>query len=384
MPTITQSMFVESAALLPPLLWQHFTDDDGGEDPFVKHFPLGYRNAWVIRWDQKDNPYGLLPQGALDTPPTLMQMPGRKITEVEPGVYRGYTLVKESELTKSVQPGTLADPVIISERLADVNLYFGEMLANRLYKMYADLGTAGVINNTDENGNQHTYNINGYSKNSVSAWTSDPLNATPIDDLRAIASALNRGTSTRFGQRSKLLMADEGVTALLATKQIRDSFKSNYGATYLAPFDNAMKTGDTPALNGDRGINKLFFGMGLPEIVPWNRGYYANFADARDKTKANFTKFLTGTQAVWLGYRPNNQQSGQISFARHAGLEEQGGADYGIVNVKKPGSMSEFGKGVYVRVHYQNEQPHQYKFEIGCNVCPEVWYEDAMAAVSWS
>ena len=384
MPTFTQSEFVESSALLPPLLWQHFTDDDGKEDPFIRQLPLGYRDAWLIRWDQKDNPYGLLPQGALDVPPTLMQMPGRKIFEVEPGVYRGHTQILESELTKSVEPGTLADAVNVENRLADVWLYFGDMLANRVYKIYADLGVNGQIVNIDAQGNRHTYQIQNYSKLNVSGWLSDPLNATPIDDLRAGAQTLGRGTSTRYGQKSQLLMADEGVSALLATAQVRNAFRSNYGASFMAPFDHAQKTGPQPPLSGDKSLNNLFFGMGLPEIVPWNRGYYANFADARDKTRANFTKLLTSTQAVWLGYRPQGAQVGQLSFARHAGLLETGGADYGIVNVQRPGSLTEFGQGVYVRVHYHNEQPHHYRFEIGCNICPEVWYEDAMAAVLWS
>ena len=45
---------------------------------------------------------------------------------------------------------------------------------------------------------------------------------------------------------------------------------------------------------------------------------------------------------------------------------------------------SEFGKGVFVQVKYHNERPNHYKFEIGANICPEVWYEDAMASVNWS
>jgi hypothetical protein len=271
-----------------------------------------------------------------------------------------------------------------------VALYFGEMLANRMFQIYAQLGTMGQINNTDDQGNQQTYQVEGFQSEVMSAWAGSPTTATPIDDLRAAANALNRGTSSRFGQKSELLMADEGVTTLLATTQIRNAFHSNYGATYLAAFDNAMKSGDAKSqLNGDRSVNALFFGMGLPRIVPWNRGYYAKYADAfspttGQPTKANYVKFLSATQAVWLGYRPNQEQLGQLSFARHIGLESpQNAADYGIVNMKRPDSLSEFGKGVFFQVKYHNEMPHHYECSLGAHICPETWYADSWAGVSW-
>lgn len=384
MPTLTQNMVAESAALLPEYLWDQLRDDDGAEDPFVKAFPLADRDVWKVQWDQKESPYGLLPQGALDVPPALMTQPGVRVYEVEPGVYRGYTQINETELTKSRKPGTLYDPIDVGQRLNDIMLYFGEQLAGRIYKIYADLGVNGYFNNQSLNGVQHTYKINGYQRLSMSAWAGSPTTATPIDDLRVAATTLNRGTSSRFGMKSKLLMTDEAVSTLLATTQIRSTFKSAYGASFLAAFDNANKNGPQPPLNGDQSLNKLFVGMGLPEIVPWNRGYYPLLSDVQNRTKANFTKFLGTTSAVWLGYRPNNQQLGQFSFCRHAGLEMGEKADYDVESVKTPSSITEFGKNIYMKVHLRNRQPHGYDFEIGCNTTPEVWYEDAMAAVYWS
>ncbi len=385
MPTLTQSIVAESAALLPTLMWSKMTDDDGGEDPFFKKFPLADRNVWQVRWDQKQSPYGLLPQGTLDAPPTLMTMPGIRVEEVTPGVYRGYTEIKETELTVTREPGTLADPMVVADRLNDVMLYFAEMAVNRIRKIYADLGVNGYINNVSTDGVQHSYQINNYQRISVSAWTSSPSTATPIDDLRAAQQTLNRGTSTRFGQKSQILMADEAVSALLATAQVRNSFRSAYGASFMAPFDNAQKTGMQPAINGDQSLNKLFFGMGLPEIVPWNYGYYPLITDVQNQTKANYSKFLTGTQAVWLGNRPMNQQLGQFTFCRHAGMLEKGDVgEYGVLSVKDPKGLVEYGDNIYVRVHYHNRMPHHYDFEMGFNATPEVWYEDAMASIYWS
>jgi hypothetical protein len=384
MPAITQSMVKEATVFLPPLVFRHLSDDEGGEDPFLQKFPIGYRDSWLISWDRMGNPYGMTQQGALDAPPVLVSMPGIEVNEIEPGVYREYTRLDESELTKGRELGTLGDPVKVGSRLTYVMNYFAERLGNRIFKIYTDIGTTGAFNNTDSQGNQHSYQLPNYQSLSMSAWAVSPTTATPIDDLRTAQTTLNKGTSSRFGQKSEILMADEAINTLLATTQIRNSFRSQYGASFLAPFDNAQKTGVQPPLNGDRSLNALFFGMGLPKIVPWNRGLYTSFADARDKVKANYSKFLSSTQAVWLGYRPNNQQLGQLSFARHTGLMEQGGADYGVIDMQKPQSVSEFGRGVYLRVHYHNEQPHHYKFEIGANIGMEIWYEDAMATLSWS
>lgn len=385
MPTLTQNMVAESAALLPEFLYAHLRDDEGGTDPFVEKFPLADRDVWKVTWDQRESPYGILPQGTLDSPPVLMTMPGVRVYEVEPGVYRGYTLLTESELTKSREPGTLADPLNIPERLSTVMMYFGEMLANRVFKTFADLGVNGYFNNQSADGVQHTYKINGYQRISMSAWAGSPTTATPIDDLRVAASTLNRGTSSRFGAKSQLLMTDEAITTLLATTQIRSTFKSPYGATILAPFDIANATGRQPDTGaGAQSMNKLFMGMGLPEIVPWNRGYYPLLSDVQNRTKTNFSKFLGSTSAVWLGYRPNKQPLGQFTFARHLGNTMGAKADYNVESVKSPGSVTEFGKNIYVAAHVQNEQPHGYKFEMGCNYTPEVWYEDAMAAIYWS
>lgn len=384
MPTLTQSLVAESAALMPKLMWASTVDEDGVQDPFFKKIPLGYRDAWNIRWDQEGAPYGLLPQSVLDAPPKLMQMPGLRVFEVQPGVYRGYTSVKESYLTTSREPGTLADPVVAANELNRVMLYFSDMLINRFRKAYADLGVNGQINNTNLDGIQQTYQIQNYQKITVSAWASNPAAATPIDDLRAVQTAANRGTSSRFGGKSEILMVDEGVNALLATAQIRNSFRSAYGASFFAPFENNNLSGAQPPLNGDQSLNKLFTGMGLPAIVPWNHGYYPGFTDAQNYNKAAFQKFIPNTSAIWLGNRPMGQQLGQMTIARHAGLmEKSDAANFDVVSVSD-NPAEEYSKGIYVKVHYRNEQPNHYDFEIGVNFTPEIWYDDAMLSVNWT
>jgi hypothetical protein len=383
MPTLTQNMVAESAALLPELVNGFLTDEDGGTDPFVQAFPLADRDVWKVQWDQRQSAYGLAPQGQLDVPPALMTMPGIRVYDVEPGVYRFYTEINESELTKTREPGTISEPLNVANRLSDVMSYMGEMTANRIKKIYADLGVNGFFNNLSPDGIQHTYKINGYQRISMSAWAGAPTTATPIDDLRVAANTLNRGTSSRFGSKSKLLMTDEAITTLLATTQVRSTFKSTYGASFLAPFDNASRNGPQPPLNGDQSLNKLFIGMGLPEIVPWNAGYYPLLSDVQNRTKTNYTKFLGNTSAVWLGYRPGNQPLGQFTFARHAGHLMGPKADYDIQSVS-PNAKSAFGSNLYVAVHVRNRQPHGYDFEMGFNCTPEVWYEDALAAVYWS
>ena len=391
MPTITANMVAESAALLPKLLPAGMAmDEDGNDDLFFKHFPLAHREEWIIRWDQMGAPYGLMGQSALDAAPKLFVAPGIRVFEVEPGVYREYTQIKETYLTKGREPGTLAKPVNPKEEAARVTLYAMDRIIKRIWKAYADLGIQGLINNTNVEGIQHTYNIQGYQKFTVSNWISNPATATPIDDLRAVANQAQRGTDSRFGQKSEIGMTDELITALLATAQVRNSFRSAYGASFLAPFDNNNASGAQPPLNGDQSLNKLFFGMGLPKIVPWNRGYYLNYADAQNYNKANFQKFLQSAAvaagatngAVWMGYRPNSAQSGQMTFARHAGLEETGGpADYDCIKPKidKPSEM--WAKGLYLKLHYRNRQPNGYDLEYGCNFTPEVWYDDSMLSI---
>lgn len=385
MPALTQNMIVEAGGLLPALLWDHLSDDDGGVDPFIEKLPMSYIDSSFIKFDQLESPYGLMSLSAIDDAPPLFVVPGLRVYEIKPGYYREYTQLLESKLTDSREPGTAFDPLDVAEELGRIMLYMGQRFASRIFQIYAQLGTLGQLNITGPEGLQHTYQIENFRTITATAWLSSPSTATPIDDLRTGASVLNKGTSSRFGGKSFLLMADEGVNALLATAQIRNAFRSEYGASYLAPFDNAQKSGKQPPLNGNRSLNSLFLGMGLPEIIPWNRGYYPKLTDVQNQTYTNFIKFLSPTQGIWLGYRPKDQPIGKMNFTRHAGLIEQGDSgDYGVVDIPETPEMGDAGKGIYFRAHYRNFQPHHYDIEIGANIAPQLYYGDAIAAVNWS
>lgn len=385
MPALTQSMFMDETVYLPPLIWAGVMGEEGS-DPFGKKFPMGVqKDGWLIKWDQDQNPYGSTGQRSLEEAPALVQSPGVRVREVEPGLYADATELGEREILTSRQSGTFGKPLNVKERLAKMNLFLAERISNRILQTWADLGQTGLFNNVSAEGSvQHAYQLDNYQVIPVSAWLSNPAGATPIDDLRTAQAVLGRGTHSRFGNKSELLMTDEGINALLATAQIRNSFRSSYGASFLAPFDNAQLNGGQAPLNGEQSLNKLFFGMGLPEIVPWNRGRYPDLASAVARTRTSFQKFLSNTKAIWLGYRPNNQPIGEFTLAIHTGMQQTGpGEDWGVVGIKSPAN-EEWGEGIYFKVHYNNRIPEGYFIECGFNAVPRVFYEDAMACVTWS
>jgi|SRR5436853_2164537 len=81
--------------------------------PFVDH------HVQRVRWDEKDSERGMTSPHAMDADPKVDKRPGSKTREYEPIPFKQTDLIKESELLRARELGTLAGSISLDRLVAD-------------------------------------------------------------------------------------------------------------------------------------------------------------------------------------------------------------------------------------------------------------------------
>jgi hypothetical protein len=360
--------------ILPDLMFDEIRND-GEADPILDALPLTYENFDLIKWNQYENGYGLLGLRGLGGEPDVVQLPGYREYAVAPGYYGERAILDEQEMTKNREAGTTNLPADPDERLGIMTAYQADKSVNRIRKTIADLllngtfinkSSSGAVVHADKIENYKTYSPAG-SGGTGPGWAADPTNAKPINDLKYWQNQLQIGTSSRFGSDSTLVCQDGVIVDLLATTQIQDVYKDNYGATPL----------------GLEGVNKIFQGMGLPKIVPYNAGYFNSLADAVNRTTANFTRILPPKSLIWLGTRPKGQKLGRFVLTRNVPLALlQGGGQTPL----KSRAVREYqwAEGLGVSLHLHDRLPFRYELDVWFNGGPVVHFGSSAAGITYT
>lgn len=376
-----QNFVQETGALLPDYIWDEIVDK--GNDPLLSCMPFKYTDASFVKWDQYQDPYGLIPLRGVDGAPNLVRMPGLKTYEAAPGFYGLATQLRESELLFERQPNTVADPLDISDRLGKLVLDASTMVVSRFRQTAADLLVTGEFTNTNSSGElSHHYEVENYQTFAPAndgttgpGWAADPENADPIGDLIYWqTSKLNKGTSADFGKASQILCNPTVVNDIWKCKSVRNAFKSKFGASILR--------GEVPNLDGDQSLNALFIGMGLPPLVVYNKGYFETIGEAESADADDFTFAIADKSLIWIGVRPKGQQIGSWMLTRNAGLVEPS-VNYDAVGIENE-QKAEIAQGIYVNSHFNNRMPHHYEIEMGFNACPVLFYRRATAGITYT
>lgn len=375
-----QNFVQETGALLPDYIWDEIVDK--ANDPLLSCMPFKYTDASFVKWDQYNDPYGLIPLRGVDGAPNLVRMPGMKTYEAAPGFYGLVTQLRESELLFERQPNTVADPLDISDRLGKLVLDASTMVVSRFRQTAADLLITGEFTNTNASGEiTHHYEVDNYQTfspandgNTGPGWAADPANADPIGDLIYWQNRLSRGTSADFGKASQILCNRNVVNDIWKCDSVRNAFKSKFGASILR--------GEIPALDGDQSLNALIMGMGLPPLVVYNKGYFETIDGAASGDADNFTYAIADKSLIWIGVRPKGQLVGNWVLTRNAGLVEPS-VNYDSVSIENE-QKAEIAQGIYVNSHFNNRMPHHYEIEMGFNACPVLWYRRATAGITYT
>lgn len=373
MSVLANNLEMMTGALLPDLIWNDVVKS--GNDPLLDALPFGYVDADKIKYDMYEDPYGLVPLRGLDHAPDYVQMPGFRSYQIDPGYFGLATQLRESEITSERQPGTLADPLDVSDRLSKLMLDSASMLVSRFRKCVGDLLATGTLTVTGTAGQVFQYQAANYRTLSPgTGWQAAPTTATPLTDLMGWQATLQKGSSSEFGPDSVLLCNSNTIVDIFKTTQVQSTYRGPYGSSIIGVDDTADLT----------GLNKILQGFGLPAIVRYDKGYFPTLDDAKAQNFANWNYIIPNKTLIWIGKRPGSQQIGQFQLTRHAGLVGVNGADrYPSIDVRDE-NAAEVAKGMYVRAHYHNRMPHHCDLEAGWNGCPVLWYSTAAAGISYS
>lgn len=372
MAALTQNLIVESAAIMPALLWD---DVIGGNDPLLSQFAPGYVDSDKVQYHQYESPYGLTSLRGLGGAPPVRRMPGYRVYELDPGYFGDETQVNEAEITKGVQPGTLADPLDVKDWLGKLMLDFHCMISSRFRVTLADMLADGTVRITDSQGNVFQYTIPGYRTFTPgTAWVSSAATATPITDLLTQKAVLQKGTSTKFGAESTLQMNSATLANYFKTNQVQNVYRAKFGASIIG-LDG---TADL------QGVNQIHQGFDLPKIEVYDYGYFPTLADAKARTYANWVYAVPTNTVLWLGKRPGGQKLGQFQLTRHAGkVGMSDGNKYPSVSVQNEGGgLKGIEQGLFVRADYRPRMPNGYDIQVGFNGCPVLWYDDSACGIT--
>lgn len=371
----------ETAFILPDLVWH----EKGLKDfMLLEHFPLSYVDAAEIQYDQLQNMGGLMPGRGLDSPPDIMPMAGMFTSKIRPGFYGFETQLGEEQMTEAREPNTVNEPLSVENQLGLIALNSGELIRNRIMQTVGTFAVTGQFTNTNANGTvTHRYVVPNYqtftpdgSTETGPGWAASPTLATPVTALQYWQNEfLFPGTSADFGKDSALICNPKTVQTIWNTSQVQNSFKSDYGASFLR--------GDTYGpvkIEGKNSVNELFLGSGLPPIKVCRDGYYATLAAAVSQDPTQWNYAVPDGYMFWAGKRPQGSPPGALKFTRHAGIGAYQADRFPQVDVPDQGKV-ELAQGIYVVAEYQKMMPNVYRFQAGVNMAPICAYPRAFAGI---
>jgi len=287
-------LFPTSAAL-GAIEQQMLPQLDGASDPIHSIFPDDSRDDSLLIWEQMDNYVGLQQARGMNGQPGKVNKVGIKQYMMQPGVYGEYLPIDETELTRRRQIGTFGAAIDISDLVLMASNQLLQRQVNRKRKMGWDLLTQGYFTNTSPNGaiiHSDSYTQRIYT--SIVPWTT-AATATPLQDLRNV-KLLKRGYSIRLDASTPAYANQTTINAGLANLNPADLYGKR---------DPGLST-----INTLTGLNTLFTGEGLPNLIPFDDGYYDE--------SGTFQLFIPNGVVVVAGGRSSGAPAGKFVSTRNA------------------------------------------------------------------
>lgn len=356
--------------IVPDLMFEAAKVDD---DPLLAALPMTFQDSDLIVYEQLENGYGLLSLRGLGGEVDVVGVPGYRRSMVAPGYYGERVVYDETEMTKGREPGTPNTPASVETRIGVIFQYQAGKSVSRIRNTLSTFLLTGKFKNVNAAGRvAHADSVENYRTfspandgNTGPGWAADPVNATPLKDLRYWMNQIHAsGTDSNFGEGSTLLCQESVVNDLLNTNDVKGTYKSEYGST----------------INGPKQLNKLLTGFGLPPLTPYNHGYFPTLADAVART--NFTRHLPVKSLIWVGTRPGGQPIGKFVLTRHQGNQPAPG--YASPPSSPGRSEFQWAKGLYMNTYYHNRMPFKYEVDVAFNGGPVLHFGSGAAGITYT
>lgn len=235
-----------------------------------------------VRWDELDSDFGMTAPHGMDSDPRIDKRPGSKTRSYEPIPFKESDVIKESELLKARQLGTLGGVVSIDTLVARVMKSRADK--TKIRAEWCVWQMAQGLLDIEENGVKVTEAFPVQTFDTQVAWD-QYATATPLKDIQDAAMQF-RGPTGATG---------EGAFAYVNRKTLNDVL-NNKNDDDLWGF----RSQNFLALTfSTKEVNSIFEARGLPTLRLYDGGYV-------DKNK-QFQFFIPDDVVIIKGKRQLNQ-----------------------------------------------------------------------------
>lgn len=278
--------------------------------------PMATSMSQKVRWDERERDRGLTAPHVMGTDPKIDTRQGSKQYEYEPIPFKETDLLKESEILRSRELGTMAGTLDLGNEIARIAKGRFDKTMARVEKLRWD-ALKGAISIT-ENGVtvSETYAVETHTP--LVDWDT-PATARPLADFNALKLKF-RGTGASAA----------GAIAYMNQKTA-NWLLENQNAADIKGFQNSNYTSLPYSVEE---LNKILAIRGLPQIFVYDEGYIAE--------NNTWTPFLADAEVIVVGKRPQGQAVGDFmsTATLHRSVNGQPGPGYFTV-VEVNGQPSE-------------------------------------------
>lgn len=278
------------------------------DDPAFDMFPITTVDAPKVVWEQRDNPYDLMPARSINGTAQFIQLLGGNRFELDPGRYSAFTTLPESIIEQMRNYGEYHEPMNLEEHVMVAQDRLLDMRLKRMRWIIWTLITSGSYTIFAPNGGIVETNTYPFQQiTTVTAW-SNLNNATPLQDMR-YAKTLQVGHSVRFDRAGKAFCNFNTMNNLLNNNNSADigGKRRDVGATF----------------NSLENINEVFTANDLPAIEAYAEGYY--------DSAGTFHTFIPDNIVVIVGRRINGETVGEFQMTRNAANADAAPGPYTFV-----------------------------------------------------
>lgn len=248
--------------------------------------PMNTSMAQKVRWDERDHDRGMTAPHVMGTDPKNDARQGSKTYEYEPIPFKETDILKESEILRSRELGTLAGTLDLSAEIARIAKNRFDKTQSRIEKFIWDTLKGSIA--IDENGVKVTETFAVQSHTPAVDWDT-PATATPLADFNALKLKFRKTGATA-----------QGAVAFMNQKTL-NWLLENQNAADIKGFQNSNFVQLPYSLDE---LNKVMTARGLPSIVCYDEGW----VDEND----TWTPFLADAEVIVIGKRQSGEKVGDF------------------------------------------------------------------------
>jgi hypothetical protein len=240
-----------------------------------------------VRWDLRDNVRGLTKSHVMGTDPKIDIRPGSVLKEYDPFYFKEADLIKEDEILRGRELGTLGGVVSLDNEIARTMKSRVDRNFLRAEWLIWGMLTGSIVLNDDNVKATETFPIQTFD---ASDWTNHGT-ATPLKDFNAVLLKF-RGTGA--GAQGAVAYMNQTTLNNLLENTNDDDIRGFRSQNFLALTYDLEQ------------VNKILQTRGLPTIEVYDEGYYDD--------NGAFQLFIPNDKVVVVGKRASGEVVGNFAL----------------------------------------------------------------------